>query len=615
MKMLPRAVVTLLTCSLLFTGCDSVDLGPKREIPSEQVWKDPALVKGYLHDIYDGVGFGFGSPTTSGATDEAVFTHGWGVPPVRMSNMTPTNRGIWGIGWRDTFRRFDWAHVYGKVRDLNTFLRRVEKSEEIGSSTKEVLMGEAYFLRAYYYHNLMRVHGGVPLIANVFELKDDLEAYQVPRNTFKETVNFIVADLDSAAARLPLEARKGGTATKGAALGLKSRVLLFAASELYNNSPFTGSKAKFVAYEGGSQQDRWQRALDAAQAVIDLDQYSLEQVSSAREYHELFTKGNESGMIWGRYFDQATGSDYQGQHDIVLWSSPNGYNGWGGDTPTQQHVNAYEMADGSQFEWEGGDPVSADEPIDVENPYDDRDPRFYANIMYNGDDWRARPPGSQNFDPKGIIQTGWYEDPDQGGSPSSGIQGELHSGLDTREGPIGSWNGTKTGYYVAKFVSRDVLPRREKAYNPWPFIRYAEILLNKAEAAANLGQTGTAVQALNKVRGRVGMPPVPEDGGPNRTLMERIRQEREVELAYEEHRYFDIRRWMIASEIMRESGRGVRIEGELDSDGEMLVNNRYDYKYNVIDVEQRHWEDRNYFVPIPKTEMNRNPDLVQNPGY
>jgi hypothetical protein len=72
---------------------------------------------------------------------------------------------------------------------------------------------------------------------------------------------------------------------------------------------------------------------------------------------------------------------------------------------------------------------------------------------------------------------------------------------------------------------------------------------------------------------------------------------------------------MIASEVMRESGRGVRIEGELDSDGEMLVNNRYDYKYNVIDVEQRHWEDQNYFVPIPKTEMNRNPDLVQNPGY
>jgi len=619
MKILTRTFAVALACTLLFVvGCDSLNLNPPDELGSDQVWQDEGLSKAFLNDVYAGTGFGFGSPTTSGATDEAVFTHGWGTPPVRLSNMTASSRGFWdSASGRDTFRRFDWEQVYSRVRDLNLFLANVRGSDVLPSDTRETLLGEAYFLRAYYYHNLMRIHGGVPYIKNVFELSGDLSQYRVPRSTFAETIDNVIADLDSAAARLGVDARRRGAATEGAALALKSRVLLYAASDLYNESPFGGTNvAEFVGYAEGNQQDRWQKALDAAQAVIDLNEYSLEQVNSPHEYHELFTKGNPSGTIWARHFDPSSGSIYNGQHNISLWSSPNGYNSWAGDTPTQQHVNAYEMADGSQFEWEGGDPESASEPIDVKNPYDDRDPRFYANIMYNGKGWRARPEGFQSLDPEGVIQTGWYEHPDRGGNPDQpGIQGDLRAGLDTRESGIQNWNGTKTGYYVAKFVDRDVNPNQEQAHNPWPFIRYAEVLLNKAEAAANLGQTGVAVQALNKVRSRVGMPPVPEDGGPNRTLMERIRQEREVELAYEEHRYFDIRRWKIAPQILSESGKGIRVTGEIDADGERLVNNRYDYNYRVINVEERRWRDNAYFVPIPQDEMNRNSQLVQNPGY
>lgn len=614
MNKLVRTVAIILVCSVVVTGCDSLSLQPQDELGGEQVWNDAALTKAYLNDVYSGIGFGFGSPTTSGATDEAVFTHGWGTPPVRMSNMTATTRGFWdAASGRDTFRRFDWEQVYGYIRDLNIFLRNVEQSEVLASSTRETLMGEAYFLRAFYYHNLMRIYGGVPLIAGVFQLQGDLSKYQVPRGTFKETIDFIVADLDSAATRLSLQGRRQGAATKGAALALKSRVLLNAASDLYHEGPFD---EPVVAYQGGSQQERWQRAKDAAQAVIDLNEYSLEQTSTANEYHELFTKGNESGTIWARYFDESTGGTYNGQHNISLWSSPNGYNSWAGDTPTQQHVDAYEMADGSQFEWEGGDPVSASEPIDVENPYENRDPRFYANIMYNGKDWRPRPEGAQQLDPEGVIQTGWYEHPDRGGDEgTSGIQGEMRPGLDTREGPIQVWNGTKTGYYVAKFVDRDIDPSTEQAHNPWPFLRYAEVLLNYAEASAELGDDQDAKWALDQIRARVGMPAVPIDGGPDRSLLERVRQEREIELAYEEHRYFDIRRWMIAPDILSEPGRGIRINGSLDASGEMLVEHRYEYRYNVIDVEQRQWRDRNYFVPIHQDEMNRNPELVQNPGY
>ena len=599
MTLIRTFTAVLVSSLLLIAGCDSLNVDPRDELGSEQVWQDQALTQAYINDVYSGVGWGFGDPMIAGLADEAVNTHGHGDAPLRLSNLNPSNRGTWDWG-DEVIDKFSWPLVYGNVRALNMFIQNVGESEELPSNFKTTMLGEAYFLRAFFYHNLLRLYGGVPTLANTFELQGDLDQYMVPRSTFAETVDFITADLDSAASRLDLNARRPGAASKGAAMALECRVLTHAASDLFDltQSPFS---SELVGYSSGSQQDRWTAARDACQDVRDLG-YSLEQAQTPEAYHELFTKGNESGTIWARYFTEGGGE----AHNQSQWVSPNGYNSWTGDAPTQQHVNSYEMADGSQFEWEGGDPRAANEPIDVENPYDDRDPRFYANILYNGADWRPRPEGVQELDPEGIIQTGWYEDPDREG---------LRPGLDTREGPIQTWNGTKTGYNLKKFVDRDVEPSQEQAYNPWPFLRYAEVLLNYAEAAANLGDAQGAVEALNMVRSRVGMPGVPLGGGPNRTLLERIQQEREVELAFEEFRYFDVRRWMTAPDVYSVDGLGVRIEGELDPDGELLVENRYNYLYNVRAVDERAWNDKAYFLPIPLDEMNRNPELVQNPGY
>lgn len=595
---------------MMVAGCDSLNLNPKDELASEQVWQDETLTESYLNDIYSNIGWGFGDPMIAGLADEAHNTHGHGDGPMRLSNMSPSWRGTWDWGWEEVITKYQWENVYDNARDINTFIQNVKDSEALPSDTRETMLGEAYFLRAYFYHNLMRLYGGVPYITGTFSLGADMEQYQVPRNTFAETIDMLVADLDSAEARLPTEARRKGAASKGAAMALKSRVLLHAASDLFHDSPFSGEAEQYVSYTSGSQQDRWQKALEAADAVINSGQYSLEPVSSSQEYHELFTSNaDNSGTIWARYFMESGGE----AHNQSLWVSPNGYNSWSGDTPTQEHVDAYEMADGSDFEWEGGDPVSADEPVDAEDPYADRDPRFYANIHYNGAEWRMRPPGLQSEDPNGIIQTGWYEDPDNGGDATqSGIQGTPRAGLDTRESGIQNWNGTKTGYNLRKFVSRDVLPAQEQAYNPWQFIRYAEILLNKAEAAANLGQLDVARTALNKVRDRVGMPDVTTSD--QAELLEEIRQEREVELAFEEFRYFDVRRWKLAPEVYTPAHK-IRIEGELDPAGQLLIDNRYNYKYNVSQVDERQWNDRAYFLPILEDELNKNPELVQNPGY
>lgn len=601
MKTSTRILSLLLFASLLVAGCDGLNLEPRDELGSEQVWNDPALAEAYLNEVYSATGIGFGDPMpTPGVVDEAVNTHGHGDSPVVTSSLTAADRGIWDApGWRPPtnppYEQYYWPSVYSSIRDLNLFISNVEGNEAMPQADRETLLGEAYFLRAYFYHNLLKLYGGVPVIDEAAELGDDVSQYQVPRNTFAETVDFITADLDRASDRLSLTARRQGAATAGAALALKSRVLLQAASDLHNGNPLghSAEQAPFTGYTSGSQMERWRAAKNAAQAVMDLNEYSLEPVSSPSEYQDLAVQGFGSGMIWARFFSQDGGD----AHNHSQFVSPNGYNSWTGDAPTQQHVDAYEMADGSAFSW--------DNPTHAENPYENRDPRFEANIQFNGKLWRDRPTGIQSLDPRGVVQTGWYEVPGQS---------EMRPGLDTRESPIQNWNGTKTGYNLSKFVDRSISPDQAQAFNPWVHLRYAEVVLNYAEASAELGEPQDAKQALDMVRGRVGMPGVPIDGGPERTLLERIRQEREVELAFEGHRYFDVRRWMMGDEVYTDA-QGIRVTGALDPNGELLVENRYDYSYEVVSVQSRTWDDKNYFLPISQDEMNKNPNLVQNPGY
>lgn len=594
MKTSTRIFALVLGCSLLYAGCDSLDLKPRDELDGDAVWQDPALAQAYLNEVYSATGMGYGDPMlTPGVVDEAVNTHGHDGGVVVTSNLTPDNRGIWdAAGWRPVtdpeYEHYNWSSVYSRIRDLNIFLQNVEGNDAMPAAEGEILLGEAYFLRAFFYHNLMQLYGGVPLIDAPFELGNDIEQYQIPRGSFEETINFIVADLDRAAARLELDPRRPGAATRGAALALKSRVLLYAASDLYNQNP---SGMPETGYTGGDQQQRWQAARAAAQAVMDLGVYSLDPAPTSDEYHDLIVWGGGSELIWARYFN-GDGGD---AHNHSQFVSPNGYNSWSGDAPAQNHVDAYEMSDGSEFSW--------DDPGHAANPYADRDPRFYANVLFNGRIWRPRPEGVNTLDPRGIIQTGWYEVPGQA---------ELRPGLDTREGPIQNWNGTRTGYNLAKFIDRNINPDTEQAYNPWIHIRFAEILLNYAEASEELGQTGDALMALNEVRTRVGMPAVV--GADSRTIMDRIRRERQIELAFEGHRYFDVRRWMTAAEAYTD-GLGIRVTGHLDPNGELLVDNRYRYEYEIITVQSRGWADKNYFLPIARDEINRNPNLVQNPGY
>ncbi|MEX0647682.1 MAG: RagB/SusD family nutrient uptake outer membrane protein [Balneolaceae bacterium] len=589
MKNLIFIIIATLGSLALFSSCDEsvLNMQPLNEMSEEDVWNDPGLVRLYLNDIYQGMGHGYIALALASGVDETKHTHGWDDGPVRQSILTPDNLGFFQ-SWANWFPHFKWEDLYSKIRDTNILLENIG-DVEMGQEDKNIMTGEAFFLRAYFYHNLVRLWGGVPVLTKAHTMDDD---FFVSRNSFEETINQIVEDLNEAAQLLPEVANQDGRATRGAALTLKSRILLYAASDLYHENP---GGIPETGYSGGDQQARWRAAKDAAQDVIDMNVYSLYEAnpapgdSTAENYANIWLVDGHSETILQRHFTSSHSYEWF-QADIGLFNGPNGWHNWGGDTPLQQHVDAYEMADGTSFNW--------DNPDHANDPYMNRDPRFYGSIFYNGSQWRQRPDNMLALDPDGIVQTADYEVEGQS---------ELRAGLDTRSGPIEDWNGTHTGYYMRKFADPTVNHQFEMQERPWIYMRYAEVLLNYAEASVELGEDADARNALNQIRRRAGMPDVPaaESGD---ELLERVRNERRVELAFEEHRFFDVRRWMIAPDVY-EDGRRIRIIGRLNGDGS------YTYEYSVETADNRGWNERAYFLPILRDEINSNSNLVQNPGY
>lgn len=589
------------------TACkkDFLNQQPLDKYSDEAVWKDPALVQTFVNNIYLGIPHGFSNIMMSAMADETTYNADFGSSNVTLSRITPSDYSIFDENfWTANRQRgMNWAIVYKFVRASNLFFEKIDAVPFENAAQKDRLKGEVHFLRGYLYHNLVSMYGGVPIITKTFGLQDD---FNVPRNSFEECINFITKELDSAAALLPLaytgdQVSNKGRATKGAALALKSRVLLHAASDLYNsNGSWAGGFAKkeLIGYVGGDRQARWQAAKNAAKAVMDLGLYSLympnpgSAAEATKNYGDIFLNKETSEDIYVRYFIPKIDENWDG-YNPGQYNNPNGWHGWGSNTPIGQMVDAYEMSNGSKFDWTN--------PAHKAAPYQNRDPRFYASINYDGAKWRPRPADAVSAtpigDPVGVVQTGYYQKPD----------GTVIPGLDTRNSPIEDWNGTYTGYFMRKFIDPSIDPQKTKQDLPWRYIRYTEVLLNYAEACIALGQDGEAKQVLNQIRKRAGMPDITETGA---ALMERYRNERRVELAFEDHRYFDVRRWMIAPKAY-EDAQGVSIRYKVNNTNQVMG----DPTYTVVMAQDRDWNPRFYFLPIKLDEMNRNSQLVQNPLY
>lgn len=586
-NLLNKLIVAVLAGMFVFVACDQdiLNLTPADSFPEDAVWEDPALIELYLSDIYRRMHHGLDEVMIASLTDDSHFIHGYGTIEIVQGNSSPSNIGAFGRG---DLRHFRWGHLYGAIRQANIILENIDEANA-SQDFIDNIKGETYFLRAYFYHNLVRMYGGVPLIDHAFDLfaDDDL---LVARNSFEESVNFVVEEAERAAALLPLEARDMGRATRGAALALKSRILTFAASDLFDEP--LGSNPELTGYTSGSQQARYQAAQDAAQAVIDLGIYELfdRHDDPAFNYEQIFIVNQDhEETIMNRYF---VGSrDWSDRYLPHQFNGPNGYRGWAGNTPLQSLADAYEMTDGSEFDWNNATHAAA--------PYENRDPRFYASILYDGAPWVSPPSFREPYDADGHIQTFQEVSTPAGNFP----------GVDTRNGPIEDWNGSYSRYYLRKFID-PTMPPQDRQESPWPFFRYAEILLNYAEASIGLGQEEEARNALNQIRQRAGMPDITDSG---QALVERYQNERRVEMFGEEQRYFDLRRWKIAPNHYH-NAFGITITAQATDRRVRDTYSNYTYDPNRL-VQNRSWNDSHYFAPIPNAEMQRNDRLIQNPGY
>lgn len=619
MKMYKKIIFSIFAISLFTVqSCndDFVNTKPLDQLSQEVVWSDASLAEAFVSEIYGGLGNGgFDEQMLASLTDETIFTH----PGRNIITHTEGRINPADPGWINN--TLAWANMYQRIRATNLALENLATPKFVNTNKiVERLIGESKFMRAYYYHQLLRYFGGVPIVDKAFTL--DAPDFLGARNTYEEVVNFIIKDLDDASTNLDGQSLQKGRATKAAALALKSRVLLYAASDMAdiptaktkNKALASYAKPELVGYVSGDRIARWQKAKAAAKAVLDISGLGFLTNLTAPVSSEVGTtnyinqslsmNGGQSELIFARYFILTKN---EGGGRVGLFNGPNGYNNWAGNTPIQELVDDYEMMDGTKFDWS--------KPAHAADPYNNRDPRLKASILYEGSGWKPRSSSAAPLDPANQIQTGEYE------INPGGVK-RTHFGLDTRKSVIEDWNGSYTNYYMRKFTNPSPAIIDQNAWQqiPWPFLRYTEAILNYVEATIELGEEAEATAWLNKIRFRVGMPAVTDKGA---ALKERYRNERRIEMAFEEQRYHDARRWMIPAQTLGRKASIINIKGALKAGKSVSVykydpaNYTYTYTVGKIDPgkENRSWDDKIYYLPIHRDEMNRNNKLIQNPGY
>jgi hypothetical protein len=616
--MIVSMVAVLVSCQKKDEFLNKQPLGDYSETA---VWSDPALVETFVNSMYrNALGFPFAIERLSDYSDETFFTPDWDVTNFNKSLMTSDGLYGWSVDWGNGdptghTLHYRWSPLYSNVRRTNIFFSKIKEVKGDATVMEKVdnLKGQAYFLRAWTYFYLTNLYGGVPIITKAYTLTDK---YEVPRNTYEECITFVLGQIDSAALYLGDAYPDNGRVSKGAAVAFKARILLYAASDIHNsakNSVVTSgfSNPELLGYVGGDAAARWTAAKNAAQAVISLNKYSLYKAtpapadSVAQNFVEYFTsKASTSEDILLQYFTPKTDESWSG-YNPALYCGPNGYHNWGNNTPLGDLVDDYEMKDGTKFDWTN--------LTHKANPYVNREARFYATILYEGVPWRVRPSDGLLIDPFSKIQVGHVYD---------AANNMIKAGLDTREGPIENWNGGKSGYYLRKYVDPTLDPQYVKQDIPFKHMRYGEVLLNYAEACIELGGAANEAEALakiNMIRTRAGQPSLV--GLTGDALRQAYRHERRVELAIEDHRFWDVRRWLTGAAAYHQTvGVDVKYVAPTATVAAYRKTDGTTWSapiYTKVDVpgDARAWNNKCYFFPIMRDEMNKNTLLVQNPGY
>lgn len=453
---------------------------------------------------------------------------------------------------------YGWSWEYGYIRQANLVLEKIQEMD-LSEDAYKKLEGQARFFRAYTYFTLIRSFGAVPYIDKPLELTDVENITRTPKD---EVYAKVMEDFDIAIADLPVQwdDANSGRITKGAAMAMKARAALY-----YNN---------------------WQTAMDEAKKVMDLGQYELYDKDNTGRYKELFWEVADGcdEFILSVQFNAPTRTHY-----LIGWECFPTL-GWGGLNPTQSLVDAFEDINGA--------PIANSTIYDSTNPFANRDPRLEVNVLHDGETMYGV-----------TIKVA-----------------PLSSSGNTGIGQHG--DATATGYYQQKWLDPSIDPQSTgwDMGKDWVVIRYAEVLLTYAEAKNELSPLDpSAFDAVNQVRRRVGMPDLqntdptkPTYCGTQDDLRKRIWNEWRVEFALEGgKRQWDIRRWGIAKDVLNAPFEGLRYTLVDDPNAPKGDNGKKCILYvgEPLKLAGSHYEDHNYLLPIPQTEIDLNPKLEQNPGY
>ncbi len=537
--------------ALAFAACNDrfLEVAPEVALSEEKLFADPVRAAEFADNAYSFIPDDYlrfnGNNGLSQATDEAVGSS------VNEQLLYTINKGLFLNHAEITSHTLNdiggvYNNCYGGIRVVNKLLARHSGVPWTPAQDAQRIKGEMHYLRALFYAELVKRFGGVVIIDRDYLPTDDID---FARSPYADCVAFILSDLEQAIALLPAEydAANYGRPTLGAARALKARVLLYDASPLNNPSGEAG---------------RWSAAARAAKDVMDMNRYRLHE-----RYDELLSPpGN--GTI-DEYILIKVRGPRTWNWIIQGIASPGSGGRQGVFNPTQNHVDRYEMANGL--------PITHPESgYDETEPYANRDPRFYANILYNDAPWQGRRMQLWN-----------------GGTDY--IQGNSAYSV--------------TGYYARKLwpeVYRS--PGQQLAILNYVYYRYGEILLNYAEAQNEAaGPDQSVYDAVNAIRSRANMPGLPE-GLTKDAMRERIHNERAVELAFEDQRWFDILRWNRGPEIVAQTVYGMDVERR--ADGSFAYSRR-----ELPGQYQRVFEPHMHRYPFPRIELQKSLNLEQNPGW
>lgn len=597
-------LLLLIGCGIGLTACngDFFDQVPDDRITIEQVFQRTTYSEKYLATVYsyirdeshrtDGVPWDPCSDDLDVTYDRAGY------------NSYRINLGDWSAS--SNYYEY-WSHYYQGIRSATYFIQHIGDNQEMlndptrGPLVVEQYKNEARFLRAWFYYGLLRQYGPCVLLGDEV-LPGDLDRNDVrmnlPRNSYDECVKYIVDEMDDIIdnQRLPLHFtsqgdKDYGRATLAMCMGLKSRVLLLAASPQFNGNP---AYANVVNPDGkhlfatAPDREKWNEAAKAAKAIIDLGIFNLHKV-----YHKDGTLDpylscrNVFLDNWNKEVMMVRSSNY-----LKHWensASPRQFSGYESMGATQQLVDAFRMKDGTAITpaKETGFSTAAFKddqsgwvfaPAGTRNMFVNREPRFYVNICFSGAYWIG--------DQKTRI--------------------ELYYGGGS--GKKGTWDFPRSGYIAIKNVSPSTNPKNNNYIKrPFVMMRYAEMLLNYVEALNEYEPGNSDIEKyLNQIRQRGGLEPV-QSGLSQDLMREQIRLERRVELCFEQLRYFDTRRWLIAQQTDGGPFYGMNVDAGNNFNDEAF--------YTKTVFETRVFRPQFYLFPIPQSEINRDPQIVQNPGW